>query len=232
MQIKFLKKVVEYLINKQSVVIIDLLHDKKDVNEFIIAKKLNLTINQTRNILYKMSDFGLVSFTRKKDRKKGWYIYFWTLNVYHSLNLLLEKMNEHLAQLELQKNSRTAKPYYFCNTCSIEVTEDNALLNDFTCTECEQVYTLADQSKNISGLESEILELKKEIELVKTELGFESQKLEKKKERKRKRVETEKKAKRVKDSLDRKKKKASESASKPRKHVKIIKKKPSKNKKK
>ena len=82
MQTKFLKSVVESLVNKQAVPIVDLLMEKKDLNEFLIAKKLGLTINQTRNILYKLSDYGLVSFIRKKDKRKGWYIYFWTLNIY------------------------------------------------------------------------------------------------------------------------------------------------------
>jgi len=50
-KIKLLKIVIEDLINKQSVEIIDLLAGKKNVNEFSIAKNLNLTINQTRNIL-------------------------------------------------------------------------------------------------------------------------------------------------------------------------------------
>ena len=69
MQVKFLKSVVEHLINKQSIPIVDLLVGKKDVNEFLIAKKLELTINQTRNILYRLSDYGLVSFIRKKDKR-------------------------------------------------------------------------------------------------------------------------------------------------------------------
>ena len=70
MQIKLLKSIVENLIGKQAVPIIDLLFGKKHVNEFLIAKKLKLTINQTRNILYKMSDFGLVSFIERKIRER------------------------------------------------------------------------------------------------------------------------------------------------------------------
>ena len=50
--------------------IVDLLYGKANVNEFLIAKKLNVTINQARNILYKLGDEGLVSFIRKKDKKK------------------------------------------------------------------------------------------------------------------------------------------------------------------
>ncbi len=197
MQVKFLKSVVEHLINKQSVSIIDLLVDKKDVNEFLIAKNLGLTINQTRNILYRLSDYGLVSFIRKKDKRKGWYIYFWTLNVYQSLSLLEKKLQNELEKLEAQLKNRKEKRYYFCNTCSIEVTEDVALLNDFTCPECEEVYELNDNPQIIGQIEKEIIKIKKEIKLVSKEKQKEEEKLKKKKERKIKKLEEEKKAKRA-----------------------------------
>jgi transcription factor E len=197
MQVKFLKSIVEHLINKPSVLIVDLLVNKKDVNEFLIAKKLELTINQTRNILYKLSDYGLVSFIRKKDKRKGWYIYFWTLNVYQSLNLLEEKMTKELEHLEAQLKSRREKRYYLCNTCTIEVAEDAALLNDFTCPECEEIYELNEDAKILEQLEKEISRIKKELVFVSKEKEIESEKLEKKKAKKIKKSEDEKKAKRA-----------------------------------
>lgn len=181
MQTKFLKSIVETLINKQSAPIIDLLIDKKNVNEFLIAKKLKLTINQTRNILYKLSDFGLVSFIRKKDKRKGWYIYFWTLNTFQSLKLLEENMKKELEGLELQLKNRNEKRYYVCNTCSIEIGEESALLNNYVCPECEEVYTLSQNQELITNLEKKIQKLKKELELVSSERGIEEEKLEKKK---------------------------------------------------
>ena len=141
--IELLKSIVEGLINKQAVPILDLLSSKKPANEFTIAEKLGLTINPTRNILYKLSDFGLVSFTRKKDKRKGWYIYFWYLNTHQSLILLEENLRKKLdglrAHLQNRKNSR----YYICRTCSIEVNEETALLHNFTCPECTSVYERA-----------------------------------------------------------------------------------------
>jgi len=184
MQIKFLKKIVEELIGKEAVFIVDWLFGKKDVNEFFIAKKLGLTINQTRNILYKMSDCGLVNFIRRKDKKKGWYIYFWTLNAYQSLNLLEQTMKKELQSLEEQLKNRKEKRYYSCNTCSIEVTEETALLNDFACPECEEVYVLSDNSEVIKELERKINKIRKEIELVSVERMKEEEKIAKKKTRK------------------------------------------------
>jgi transcription factor E len=196
MQIKFLKSIVENLINKQAVPIVDLLVGKKDVNEFLIAKKLEMTINQTRNILYKLSDYGLVSFIRKKDKKKGWYIYFWTLNVYQSLNFLETKLKEELSQLELQLKNRKEKRYFVCKTCSIEMTEEAALANNFICQECEDVYELSNNKEVIEQIGKDIDSIKKEIELVSKEKEIEQGKLDKKKAKKIKKAEVDRKEKR------------------------------------
>jgi len=195
MQIKLLKSIVEILTNKQSAMIVDLLIGKKDVNEFLIAKKLGLTINQTRNILYKLSDFGLVSFIRKKDKRKGWYIYFWTLNITKSLDLLEQKLKEELERHEAQLKSRKEKRYYLCKTCNIEVTEEVALLNDFICSECEEVYGLSNNEEIIKKLEKDIFRLNKEIESISEEKAKEEEKTEKKKTAKSKRAEKKKKGK-------------------------------------
>ena len=101
MQVKLLKDIVSDVAGGNAVKIVDLLYEKKNVNEFLVAKKLSLTINQTRNILYKLLDVGLVSFVRKKDAKKGgWYTYFWTMDIGRSLELLRDRINSKIESLE------------------------------------------------------------------------------------------------------------------------------------
>jgi transcription factor E len=209
-KIKLLKIVIEDLINKQSVEIIDLLAGKKNVNEFSIAKNLNLTINQTRNILYKLSDFGLVSFIRKKDKRKGWYIYFWTLNIHQALSLLNKNLNKKLGLIKNQIKTRSEGRHYMCTTCTIEVTEETALLNDFICPECEEVYELSDDSELIEELKKKITKIERELLLVLEEKNIEEEKLNKEKARKIKKAEDEKKAKRAKAAAERKAKKLEE----------------------
>jgi len=70
MQLGLIKEIVSGIIGKEGEKIVDILYKKKNVNEFLISKKLSMTINQTRNLLYKLSDRGLIHFIRKKDRKK------------------------------------------------------------------------------------------------------------------------------------------------------------------
>jgi transcription factor E len=143
----FLKEVISIVVGKPAEDIVDLLDGDKYVNEFIIAKKLDLTINQARNILYKISDHGLVSSIRKKDKKKGWYTYFWKIEVLKSLEFLRELVLKNLNQLKNQIKSRETKRFYVCERCNIEFNEENAMLHDFTCNECGEVFSAKDNEK-------------------------------------------------------------------------------------
>lgn len=170
MKIELLKDISQIVAGKNTAPIVDLLFDKKNVNEFIIAKKLGLTINQTRNILYKLSDEGLVSFVRKKDKKKGWYTYFWTFNPDKALTLLQKNVQKEIEQLEHQLKSREVKRFYYCKSCNIEVSEETALINNFTCPECGEVYELNDNKKALNELNLTIGKLNKKLEEINIEL--------------------------------------------------------------
>ncbi len=193
MQINFLKEIVEEIAGKPATEIVILLVGKRDINEFLIAKKLKLTINQTRNILYKLSEAGLVSSTRKKDKRKGWFIYFWTLDIVKSLELLEKKVTHQLDNLKHQLSNRKLKRFYACHTCNIEVGEETALLNQFTCQECGQVYELSESDKVVSDLESNILKVEKKLSNIVEEKQLEEEKVDKKMKKKQAREESKKK---------------------------------------
>lgn len=186
---KFLKEIVILIAGRQAEEIVNLLDGTKYVNEFIIAKKLNLTINQTRNILYKISDQGLVSFIRKKDKRKGWYTYFWRIEVIKSLEFLKNNLLKKIEQINYQIKSRETKEFYCCSTCNIEFNEESALIHNFTCNECGNIVSRKDNSASIKEYIKELDKLKKEIELVDGELALEKEKAEKVKTRAAKKEE-------------------------------------------
>jgi len=196
MQTRLLKDIISEITGKQGADIVDLLQGKKNVNEFLIAKKLKLTINQTRNILYKLSAHNLVSFTRKKDKRKGWYIYFWTLNEEKCLGLLEKIINKELDNLRNQLKSRQTKRFYECKTCNIEVSEEKALINDFACKECGQIYTLSGNEQIQKEIKQRVSRLEKERENIEQEMGKIREKETKKRNRREAREKKEKKLKR------------------------------------
>ena len=188
----FLKEVISIVVGKPAEEIVDLLDGDKYVNEFIIAKKLDLTINQARNILYKISDHGLVSSIRKKDKKKGWYTYFWKIEVLKSLEFLRELVLKNLNQMKNQIKSRETKRFYVCERCNIEFNEENAMLHDFTCNECGEVFSAKDNEKVLKEFKKNEEKLENKLKVIDTEISIEREKLEKIKMKEIKKVETEK----------------------------------------
>jgi transcription factor E len=198
---KILKEVVTLIVGKQAEDIVDLLDTKKYINEFIIAKKLNLTINQTRNILYKISDNGLVSYIRKKDKKKGWYTYFWKIEILKSLEFMRNNLLKKIKELEYKIKSRETKRFYVCERCNIELTEENALIVNFTCNECGDVLALKDNTKLVREMKKTVDKLKKDLIFLDEEIKTETSKIEKIKLKERKKKEKPK----IKKKLKRKK---------------------------
>jgi len=201
---EILEKVIVIVAGKQAEQLAFLLNNKKHVNEFIIAKKMDLTINQTRNLLYKISDQGLVSFIRKKDKKKGWYTYFWKIEVLKSLEFLKNILLNRIHQLEYQIKSRETKRFYICERCSIEFSEENALLHNFTCNECGDIFVMKDNTKFLRELNKTLDRLNRELNGVNAEIDVEEQKIEKQKIRELKKEEKAKAKKKEEKKLARK----------------------------
>jgi|SRR3989344_70852 len=170
MPIKFLKEVVFHVVGKPSEDIVNHLDGNKYINEFLIAKKINLTVNQVRNILYKLSDQGVVSFIKKKDKRKGWYTFFWKIEVLKALELLENILHKRITEMHHQIKSRETKLFYICSRCNIEFNEETALTHNFTCPECGGVFDVKDSAqvvkeykKNLNRLESELKEVNVEV---------------------------------------------------------------------
>ena len=199
----FLNEAIFSIIGKQGEEIVNFLEEKKYINEFLIAKKLNITINQARNLLYRLSEHGIVSSTRKKDKKKGWYTYFWKLESLRTLEYLREIITKKKEQARHQIDSRTMKTFYICERCNIEHNEENALLHDFTCSECGNVFTVRDNSKVLKELNKNYEKQKKQIETIDLEIKEEKEKGDKRKSKEMKKEENEKIKKRMEKKKER-----------------------------
>ena len=172
-KLKLSQKQIEELIfeisGNEGLAVYKLLKDKIDVNEFSIAEKLKLTINQIRNIFYKFQAYNLVTSTSRKDRKKGWYIYFFTFNPMEAGSAYLILKKEKLSKIEQRMNKEKAHEFYVCPNKDMRATLENAMEHNFTCIECGQLLVPEDNAKAIVKMENEVEELRKEIALLEKE---------------------------------------------------------------
>jgi len=200
-----LREIIVLTVGKQAEPIAELLENNKHINEFVIAKKLNLTINQTRNILYKISNYGLVSSIRKKDKRKGWYTYFWKFEVSKCLEFLKNLLVEDMKILRKQIHDRKSATFYVCRRCSLEANGEEALLMNFTCRECGDVFSVKDDSKLIKDFEKNLEKLEEKLKFVNIEIEKESAVSEKQKQKELRREQKEKEEKRALAAKERRK---------------------------
>ena len=156
-------EVVCELVGEHAMPIIEFLKGKTRISEFIIAEELEMEINEVRHILYKLLEHNIVSFVRKKDRIKGWYICYWDFNEHmipqlraKMLKAKLEKLQERLASEE------SSTGFYLCSYGCARLDFDEAVEQSFKCQECGQILHEQDNSRTKEFLQQRIKELEQE----------------------------------------------------------------------
>ena len=118
-----------------------------------------MEIHMVRNLLYLLLDFNLVSFIRKKDRIKGWYICYWDFNE-SSIPHLEEKLrNETIAKIKERLSNEDGGFFYMCRSAHTRQNFETAFENNFKCPECGELMNQVDNSRTIDFLKSRLAEL-------------------------------------------------------------------------
>ncbi len=154
---------ISEIIGEDIVPLLKLLKNKKNVSEFKLAETMNITVNQTRNMLYRLSNHNLVTFTRKKDKRKGWYIYYWTLDMKNIKEALLAFKRRKLEEFKSRLAKETQENHLVCPTGCSRMSMESAMENNFMCSECGQVMQEQNNKRTIDNLNARIKELEDEL---------------------------------------------------------------------
>jgi len=153
---------VKEVVGEDSVKIIEYLKDKKNISDFKIADKVDRDIHEVRNILYRLYNCNLVTYYRKKDRQKGWYISYWTFNKKRVKELLDKTNKEKLSKYSVRLKEEEANKgnIYLCPSACVRVNFEKAVDFDFKCPECGSILNHQDNEKTIEFLQNKIKEIK------------------------------------------------------------------------
>lgn len=152
---------VKEVVGEDSLKVVEYLKDKKNISDFKIAEKTNSDIHEIRNILYRLFNNNLVTYYRKKDRQKGWYISYWTFNKKRIKDLMkqlhvskLEKYRERLHEEEKNRGN-----FFLCPKACVRLGFEKATDCEFRCPECGTILNQQDNDRTIDFLKNKIKEL-------------------------------------------------------------------------
>ena len=152
---------VAEVIGQEAVPIVQYLKGKKNISEFKIAESINAEVNSIRKMLYALQANNLVSYYRKKDRQKGWYISYWTLKPESFDSLAIATKQQKLQQLKerLNKEETNEGLFYICTSLCVRLEFEKAAEISFKCPECGNTLQHQDNTKTIEQLREKISEL-------------------------------------------------------------------------
>jgi len=152
---------VKEIVGEDSLKVVEFLKDKKNISDFKIAEKTDSDIHEIRNILYRLFNYNLTTYYRKKDRQKGWYISYWTFNK--------KRVKDLVKQLNVSKLKKYRKRlfdeeenignFFLCPNACVRVGFEKATDFEFRCPECGNLLNPQDNEKTIGFLKQKIKEL-------------------------------------------------------------------------
>lgn len=160
---KVLEEVIGEVAGEDVMPLVNALKNKKNVSEFKLAEKLGQEINIIRNMLYRLYQANLVSFIRKKDKVKGWYIYYWTFKMKRIKILAVEIKKKKLAQLKERLEREKEGHFYVCDSKCMRLSFDQAFDFEFKCPECGALMNMDNKDDKIKEIEQEIKKVNQEI---------------------------------------------------------------------
>ena len=148
---------------EETLPVVKYLKGKKNISEFQIAANIKEEVNQIRKALYRLQTNNLVTYFRKKDRIKGWYISYWTFNPdgvkYVEMAMQRNKLNALKERLHREEKNKDL--FYICPGFCTRMEFEKAAEVEFKCPECGKIMKHQDNTKTIETLKQKINEIKK-----------------------------------------------------------------------
>jgi transcription initiation factor TFIIE subunit alpha len=123
-----------------------------------------IRLNTVRKILYKLYDHGLVSCTRVRDEKTGWFIFYWRLQPDQLDAFIRSRKKRALDKLKTRLQFERDHSFFTCKTDpDVRVTFEEAMESSFACAKCGNQLQSSDNSDMIMVLEDKIGQLEAEL---------------------------------------------------------------------
>jgi transcription initiation factor TFIIE subunit alpha len=157
-------KIANLFGGEEAVTVVRSLKKLGEGTDEIIANDCGIRLNTVRKVLYKLYDHGLVSCTRVRDEKTGWFIFYWRLQPDQLDAFIRSRKKRALDKLKQRLDFERNHSFFTCQTDpDIRVTFEEAMETSFKCGKCGSQLDSSENAELISGLESRIQKLEAEL---------------------------------------------------------------------
>ena len=157
-------KIANLFGGEEAVTVVKSLKKIGEATDEIIANDCGIRLNTVRKVLYKLYDHGLVSCTRVRDEKTGWFIFYWRLQPDQLDAFIRSRKKRALDKLKQRLDFEKNHSFFICKTDpDVRVTFEEAMETSFKCGKCGNQLDSTDNAELITGVEARVQKLEAEL---------------------------------------------------------------------
>lgn len=158
MEVERLLDIVYELVGEEASQVIEFLYSNPGASEFDISENIGFAVSQIRSILYELKAKNLIDYDRRKDKEKGWYLYYWRVLAQNFETVYNNSKKQKLDQFKERLESEETSIYYICPNFCKRLPFEEALENNFGCPVCGTLMNEENKSRKIELLKRNIAE--------------------------------------------------------------------------
>jgi transcription initiation factor TFIIE subunit alpha len=159
-----LMKVARLFGGDDALTVVNILKKKSEATDETLANESTVRLNTVRKILYKLYDHGLVSCTRVRDEKTGWFIFYWKLQTDQLDAFIRSRKRRVLEKLKHKLDYETNHSFFVCKKCGdVRVTFEEAMESSFRCSKCGGQLESSDNAPVVEFLDKRIKQIENEL---------------------------------------------------------------------
>ncbi len=159
-----LARLASFFGGEEAINVVRALAQAGTTTDDVIATQANVRLNTARKVLYKLYDHALVTCTRSRDEKTGWFIYHWKLQPDQLDAFVRSRKKKALEKLRTRLEYERGHSFFMCKGClQVRVTFEDAMESAFRCSGCNDQLISEDNSMTIQVLEDLSRKLQSEL---------------------------------------------------------------------
>jgi len=157
-------KVTNLFGGEEAVTVVKSLRKLGEGTDETITNDCAVRLNTVRKVLYKLYDHGLVSCTRVRDEKTGWFIFYWRLQPDQLDAFIRSRKKRTLDKLKQRLDYERNHTFFVCKTDSeIRVTFEEGMESSFKCGKCGNQLESIENAQEVTVLENKIERIEAEL---------------------------------------------------------------------
>lgn len=146
------------LVSDDAAQVVECLYNNPGYSEFDISEKIGFAVSQIRSVLYELKAKNLIDYDRRKDKEKGWYLYYWKVLPQNFETVYLNEKKKQLDNFKERLESEETSMFYICPNFCKRLSFEDSLENNFTCPVCGALMNEENKGRKVEILKRNIKE--------------------------------------------------------------------------